>query len=1848
MKEDYIEVSIDSPSPIDFSNGDYIIYDYNGIKYTLSDPIGVKKQARKDTYSKAFVYTGIKFNSNFNLLFRCMFLDIVQEDNLNHYTSLPDVDTFEDVYGIAGRIQANLDNQYPNTFNIKIVDTTGNAELESILRTARAFNVSNGYCSDALSTIYDQWGVGYIYTVENGKDTIIIGGTAGESTVFRYGKNNGLRVITSDIQNLSELCNRIFPFGSTRNLPARWYNKKQYIQDLQYAPNLLIPKSKWGDNNPRSAFVENTESINKYGLRPKAIYWDGSDSDRIEVYPSIEGVTAGIIRQAKAEAEDTTYVPSTELYPDNELVDEILVGDNIEDDGLNIDTGYKLYSEQYAYAYNAEEGKDFQTNKIGTIGKDGAELGFAFTFEMPNNLTPFTLPKDAVYRIGSPDHELEVIGYNTLPYLYIPRTYAKSYATYLFSQNHPAYLVGRAEGTNDFWRWECSIEESDEGFTIRPIAEQTISLRAGSSLFFSFEVSASILFSDSYAIEHLNEEIFATCYIRGGGFYIQRGLNYIFQDFNIYIKQIGFNIADYPSEDNNYITININTGSCAGRSFKIRKVEYDSALDRWKLNCYRSDDNTLSLRFPNSDFHISAGDKFVITNIQMPDLYVYIAMEKLYNEALKELDLLSHPSRIYTPEIDNLQMARSPQVLRAGMFMPISDDDLNIQSDNAILIDSIEVSEGENAIRTFSVTLRNEKQDNILKKNKKGIKSISVALKKSKSEASRVSSNESVNQDSTGVTGGGTSVSSYDNLTNKPSINDVELKGNLTSEDLGLQPKGEYVIESDFNKHTNNKDIHISSEEREKWNNKSDLTEDNVKEIKVNNAGHADSADNATKAGSADKLTNSHKIFGLPFDGTKDVDGGITANGDSVINGNLNVTKDGIFGGEVSGIVGEGTPVGVTDYSALTGKPSINGKELASGDNTLDALGIQPKGDYTTASQLASTLEDYATKVYVSNNFASKGVVNAIQALIPATATADNQLADKDFVNSSIATATAEFRGSFTSLDELKATSGNLNDYAFYLHNDSVGNSIVDRYKWTTAGWLYEYTLNNSSFTAEQWAALNSAITATLVQSYNSHLSNSIIHITAAERTKWNNKWDYNEETIQGVKVNAAVSADQLTSDAGTSAIPIYFDGGIPVQCTPSALFYGFANGYDASAGGRVLGITIAGYTRKVVVAYSTLAGSADTLATVRKIWGRPFDGSADVSGDLINVGNITASGKATIQGDIVCGGEVVAIAGEGTPVGVTDYSALTGKPAINGVTLVSGNNTLAALGIQAAGDYATNSGVATLLADYATKTFVSNNYAGKAAFNSHTADSDIHITSAERTAWNSKWDYNENTIKAVKVTSASSADSVTWSGISGKPTTFTPSAHTHTASDISGLPTKLSAFTNDVGYVSVRHKNGYSYNNLYTLYQPGTSSIYRIDLTSVQVSIWAMLFIEVSLRQNYSPGYAGKILINAYHDTTNTFREFNATILGTLQNINIYGSDGRYIYINASMSHSTISIDRVLVGDTATTADLSNITIERVNSLPDTYQTAAICNGLHTGNFTKSLVEGVLTGNITSHTHSYLPLDGGTLNRNSTIGFRAYSAYDGGGGWNVSVLNLYDSEISKRFGGLGYFGENLDLVYIYLGVENHNGNNLRIYGTGTNDIKWGDNPILHSGNYNSYVPTLTGTGASGTWGINISGNAATATNADLLDEYHISDIGPYIFGSTAARFLDKSIDLNDATVNSHGGWWSSYDNTGYANAPTDNFGLLVARINTVYTAQLILQYGGSLMYRSQYYASSGILWTSWKTIAFTDSNVASATKLATARTLWGQPFDGTSDVNGDAHITGDLIVDGEVSALVA
>ena len=110
--------------------------------------------------------------------------------------------------------------------------------------------------------------------------------------------------------------------------------------------------------------------------------------------------------------------------------------------------------------------------------------------------------------------------------------------------------------------------------------------------------------------------------------------------------------------------------------------------------------------------------------------------------------------------------------------------------------------------------------------------------------------------------------------------------------------------------------------------------------------------------------------------------------------------------------------------------------------------------------------------------------VDTIESYIPSQASCTNQLADKEFVNSSIETNTATFRGTFNSVADLEAYTGpkDNNDYAFVVTFNSATSSYqYDRYKYNGTSWVFEYTINTTGFTAEQLAALNSGITCTLV-----------------------------------------------------------------------------------------------------------------------------------------------------------------------------------------------------------------------------------------------------------------------------------------------------------------------------------------------------------------------------------------------------------------------------------------------------------------------------------------------------------------------------------------------------------------------------------------------------------------------------------------------------------------------------------------------------------------------------------------------------------------------------------------------
>lgn len=139
-----------------------------------------------------------------------------------------------------------------------------------------------------------------------------------------------------------------------------------------------------------------------------------------------------------------------------------------------------------------------------------------------------------------------------------------------------------------------------------------------------------------------------------------------------------------------------------------------------------------------------------------------------------------------------------------------------------------------------------------------------------------------------------------------------------------------------------------------------------------------------------------------------------------------------------------------------------------------------------------------------------------------------------------------------------------------------------------------------------------------------------------------------------------------------------------------------------------------------------------------------------------------------------------------------------------------------------------------------------------------------------------------------------------------------------------------------------------------------------------------------------------------------------------------------------------------------------------------------------------------------------------------------------------------------------------------------------------------------------SYSGTSTGTslsqkGANSLYNALHNGYASSAGNADTVDGYHVngSNVAPYghipSIENDGVMEVGKYIDFHN-------------DNSGKYDFST--------RLQT-----------------TDNYENSVYLPSHNGTLALISDNVASATKLATARSIWGQSFDGTGNVNGTIYI---------------
>lgn len=197
-------------------------------------------------------------------------------------------------------------------------------------------------------------------------------------------------------------------------------------------------------------------------------------------------------------------------------------------------------------------------------------------------------------------------------------------------------------------------------------------------------------------------------------------------------------------------------------------------------------------------------------------------------------------------------------------------------------------------------------------------------------------------------------------------------------------------------------------------------------------------------------------------------------------------------------------PRSYNDYYSRSDPQAIRDIVALAADGELNAESKNPLQNQAIAKIVPVTASPDNKLIVQSQISGLTADVETIKNIIPNTASETNELADKNFVNSTVGTNTANYiyktesggeKVPFSSVEELEAYAGIVtnNDYAFVTGIDENGNAYYDRYKADVndgvVTWAKEYRLNNSSFTAEQWAAIQSGITAEKVAQFEGAVS---------------------------------------------------------------------------------------------------------------------------------------------------------------------------------------------------------------------------------------------------------------------------------------------------------------------------------------------------------------------------------------------------------------------------------------------------------------------------------------------------------------------------------------------------------------------------------------------------------------------------------------------------------------------------------------------------------------------------------------------------------------------------------------
>ena len=203
--------------------------------------------------------------------------------------------------------------------------------------------------------------------------------------------------------------------------------------------------------------------------------------------------------------------------------------------------------------------------------------------------------------------------------------------------------------------------------------------------------------------------------------------------FHIRIKNIGFDLSDAELDaSGDTPRLSMKSGMCTGREFNILEckkqvysngtwVDYDaenpiSGAWSYYLKCEVAADDSIGQYFPNDNFELVAGDKFVILGIKMPDVYVDVAENRLLKAAIVWLSENDKTAYNYSPAINNIYMAENPEtsaLLKEGNVLHIYDTDLGI--DVEMTISQFKIK-NDKQIPEYEVTLSNDKEADLVQR----------------------------------------------------------------------------------------------------------------------------------------------------------------------------------------------------------------------------------------------------------------------------------------------------------------------------------------------------------------------------------------------------------------------------------------------------------------------------------------------------------------------------------------------------------------------------------------------------------------------------------------------------------------------------------------------------------------------------------------------------------------------------------------------------------------------------------------------------------------------------------------------------------------------------------------------------------------------------------------------------------------------------------------------------------------------------------------------------------------------------------------------------------------------------